>query len=113
MEEKDNSWHERGELPPVGTVCEVFNHEFGSNAAWEKCTILFMGKFKCVYSSDSCHERVGNVDLTGVIEFRPIRTEREKFIEAALAVNPWMSGKKMTNALGYLYDAGFRAPDSK
>ncbi len=105
-------WFEDGELPPVGTECEVFNHEFHGNAAWEKCTILFMGKFKCIYSSESCHERVGNVDLTGAIEFRPIKTDKEKAIEAArVLLEKVVEGESFLNTL---YDAGLlRLPDQK
>lgn len=52
-------------LPPAGTECMVLNPEF-DNAQWEKCKILYMGNFICVYESESCKERVGNHDLYNV-----------------------------------------------
>lgn len=74
-------------LPPVGTVCEVLNNTL-HRPEWERCTILFMGKFKAVYESDSCHEHVADISEDWMISFRPIRTpeqiaaeEREKAIE--------------------------------
>jgi hypothetical protein len=99
-------------LPPVGTVCEVLNNALGQSAQWEKCTILFMGKFKCVYDSESCRERIGNVDLTGDVHFRPLKTERERAIEDILDI--YHNGddigqidnvKELATAL---YDAGYR-----
>lgn len=109
-----NEWFERGELPPVGTECEVLNHQFTSNAAWEKCTILFMGKFKCIYNSESCHERVGSVELTGAIEFRPIRTEREKAIEVATPLIESLKFSSYAKIAEALYDAGLlRLPEDK
>ena len=101
--EVDNSWHERGELPPVGTECEVLNNEL-YNPAWEKCTIIYMSTYKCIYSAESRSEMVGNVDLTGAIEFRPLRTEREKAIDAACkAIGDVMGGRLIIERL---YDAG-------
>lgn len=75
-------WHEKDELPPVGVECEVYNHDLGSNAAWEKCTILWVGKTKCVYESESCYERVVDISGPNYAEFRPLRTEREKFVDS-------------------------------
>lgn len=77
--------HWTGEgLPPAGTVCEVLNNTL-DRPEWERCTILFMGKFKAIYESESCHERVADVSESWMISFRPIRTpeqiaseEREK-----------------------------------
>ena len=109
-----NEWFERGELPPVGTECEVLNHQFTSNAAWEKCTIIFMGKFKCIYNSESCHERVGSVELTGAIEFRPICTEREKAIDAAINIIKKSKEWTFKEIMAELYDAGsLRLPEDK
>ena len=75
----DNSWHERGELPPVGIWCEVREVN-----GWLKTFIVgFDEEGYCVYrtpwnegvsdfDADDCHER-----------FRPLRTEREKAIDEA------------------------------
>lgn len=77
----DNSWYEKGEPPPVGAVCEVYNDIADGHPAWEGCELLFVGKFKVVYNSNSCYERVADVEN---VKFRPIKTEREKFVEAAV-----------------------------
>lgn len=111
--ERPVSWNGEG-LPPVGTVCEVHNAGL-RNPEWERCTILFMGAFKCVYESDSCHERVADVsDDYCITSFRPLRTpeqiaaeEREKAIDAmqeAVSKDP-QYGRKVCAAL---YDAGYR-----
>lgn len=75
--ESDNDWYDYENqkaisLPPVGAECEVFNHNLGKSADWEKAKILFIGVFKCVYTSESCNERVGDVDTIDAVEFRPI-----------------------------------------
>ncbi|WGH49795.1 hypothetical protein [Alishewanella phage vB_AspM_Slickus01] len=107
----DSSWHKGGEYPPAGTKCEVLNNSL-SNPEWEKAVIHFVGKIVCVYSSDSCTERCARLDF---VKFRPIKSERDKFIEAgvqALKNRGWDTITKVTtDALCHLYDAGFRAPD--
>ncbi len=70
-------------LPPVGTVCEVLNNTL-DRPEWERCTILFMGKFKAVYESDSCHERVADVSEDWMISFRPLRTPEQIAAEERL-----------------------------
>lgn len=72
---QDNGWFERGELPPVGVVCEAYitnpeqwieaeivSHKDGFAIGW--CKSVMMG----------CHG-----DKAG--EFRPIRTERDQLVE--------------------------------
>lgn len=88
-------------LPPVGTVCEI-NLTSGE---WIKCTILFSGNDLIVFH-DGEEERA---EYSNPKCFRPIRTDRERFIEAAKkhgSVDPdeWM---------GSLYDAGFHLPEVK
>lgn len=70
-------------LPPVGTVCEVLNNTL-DRTEWERCTILFMGKFKAVYESESCHERVADISESWMIGFRPLRTPEQIAAEEAL-----------------------------
>lgn len=79
------AWDGKG-LPPTGTVCEVLNNTL-DRPEWERCTILFMGKFKAVYESESCHERVADVSESWMISFRPIRTPEQLAAERrALAI---------------------------
>lgn len=103
----DNSWHERGELPPVGTKCEVLNNEL-YNPAWKKCTIIFRGMYKCIYSAESRSEIGGNVGITDAIRFRPLRTEREKAIDEMLLAIDHIKEGNFETFIGALYDAGYR-----
>lgn len=105
-------WNGEG-LPPVGTECEILNNDL-SNAAWEKCTILFSGKHRIVYDSESCSERVGYRDC---LQFRPIKTpaqiaadEREAAIEAMWKIYWQPDAPTAKEALGLLWDAGLRFP---
>ncbi|WGH49601.1 hypothetical protein [Alishewanella phage vB_AspM_Slicko01] len=92
----DNSWHERGEPPPVGALFEyaVDRHS---------------------YITSLIHERSGIVWLAGIglvifnpKHFKPIKSEREKFIDAAYKAAYFTTSCKVS--LGKLYDAGFSAP---
>jgi len=110
-------------LPPVGTVCEVLNRNLG-NAEWERCTILYSGKHRVVYSSESCEERTAFIDsLLTFRQLRFIRTpeqiaadEREKAVKAMIEDSqPDYSAGELLNASEYvecavyaLYDAGYR-----
>ena len=67
-------------MPKEGEECEVLNHSIG-HGRWEVCKVLFMGRFKMVYTSESCQENIGNIDIAGQIEFRPIKTPRIKAID--------------------------------
>lgn len=104
-------WNGEG-LPPVGTRCDVFNNEL-SGPEWESCTILYSGKFRVMYDSESCYERVGFIDN---LKFRQTRTpeqiaaeERESSIEAMnTLVGDIDSIPTWTDALAKLYDAGYR-----
>jgi hypothetical protein len=106
-------WSGEG-LPPVGTLCEVMNSTL-DNPDWERCTILFMGKFKAVYESESCHERVADVSESWMIDFRPIRTpeqiaaeERQSAIDEMWSAYWHPDVPTAKEALGLLYDAGYR-----
>jgi len=80
------SWSGEG-LPPVGVVCDVFNREL-SNPEWEKCTILFAGKHRFLYDSESCAERCGYIEN---LEFRPIRTPEQIESDARIkAAQEWL-----------------------
>lgn len=96
------------EWPKAGAKCEVLNDELIS-AEWEECEILFIGKFKVVYNSESCNERIANIDSCS---FRPINTDRERFIEAALNAANKVKPECDVTFAGALYDAGFKAPDN-
>lgn len=110
-------WSGEG-LPPVGTVCEVLNNTL-DRPEWERCTILFMGKFKAIYESESCHERVADVSESWMISFRPLRPlrtpeqiaaeEREKAVSQMAVVALAGDNHLITKVyLVRLYDAGYR-----
>jgi hypothetical protein len=117
----DLPWDGTG-LPPVGTVCEALNQEL-SSPEWEKCTVLFCGKYRILYDSESCSERVGYIEDTA---FRPIRTAEQLAAEEREVVINEMIGKIKDHPNKYpdvshfrqlkiqedtcidLYDAGFR-----
>ena len=98
-------------LPPAGAECEVMNPQL-DNAQWEKCKILYMGKFICVYESESCLERSGNHDLYN-IQFRPLKTEKEKFVERLVLIMNDNTNATFTEISGILYDKGLRFTDIK
>lgn len=69
---QDNKWLERGELPPVGTECEI---DLG--AKWRKAFVVgrnYTGRI--VVEIDTCDFIVADG-----CTFRPIRTERDVLIE--------------------------------
>jgi hypothetical protein len=89
-EETPTTWRgpEDG-LPPVGTVCAVLNSTLGS-PKWERCTILYSGKKRVMYDSESCEERVAFIED---LKFRKARTpeqikaeQREKAVAKLAAV---------------------------
>lgn len=129
---QDNSWHERGGLPPVGTVCEAKYTDFAmanidrlmleliSNAnqsSWFQIKVVSAAEDD-VFFVASGYPRALNVKA---LEFRPLRTEREKAIdEMADAVKS--SGKYSNYTIcddvikvisERLYDAGYRKEQNK
>ena len=100
----DNSWHERGELPPVGAECEV--------------SVLDQGYFdfevRGYYQGKVWMASAETGDITEMVnhcKFRPIKSERERFIDAATSV--FYNGSHCERMAAALFDAGFRAPSDK
>ena len=104
--EQDNSWHERREFPPAGCKCEFCNSD-DEWADWLRS--VFVG-------FDSTGNGVVSVfgDDKGVLwissnpdDFRPLRTEREKAIDAACdavcKAGPYDHEREL---ISKLYDAG-------
>ena len=72
----DNSWHERGELPPAGTVCDAY--DFG-HSQWIRVKTLdakSRDELACATIKDEVYGR-----LIWCNKFRPIKTERELLID--------------------------------
>ena len=105
--EPDNSWHDRGELPPVGTECE-FNHpEF---KRFVGCLVVGHHRHEAVCAPSGGNYFGGSASqFRPLIQLRPLRTEREKAIDAALSVLP-IGGNDNTRSAKFiiekLYDAG-------
>ena len=104
---QDNSWHERGELPPVGCECEAMR-----DGEWVAVEVL--------------RHRVNNVgvnvaavmDCTSfnvfwATDFRPLRTEREKAIDDMLLAIDHIKEGNFETFISALYDAGYRRVASK
>ena len=102
--EVDNSWHERGELPPVGYECsavcdgqwvtvEVLRHRV-NNAGMNSAAVMSCASFNVFWATD----------------FRPLRTEREKAFDeiAALVRNGLVSPEMAKEFAVKMYDAGLK-----
>ena len=107
--EDKNDWHERGDLPPVGTKCEYAAIKQDSKAAiipgnWYSGTIVAYYE-GYVWTSDNGIRRLSNT------RFRPLQTERERWIETAGKVA--VGSRNHAEFLGRLYDAGLaKMPES-
>lgn len=91
------NWHERGELPPVGVECE-YRYKHQQDANWRRGKIMYIGTDLFV-AFDGHEERAHFVDNA---KFRPIKSHREKVIEAACKVQIEI-GKSLFESL---YNAG-------
>lgn len=70
----DNSWYERGELPPVGERCVIYS--VGNNGEEVTFIGVTIDNYPVFGTSDTrVFVERGNYEL------RPLRTEREKAIE--------------------------------
>ena len=69
------AWDGQG-LPPVGTVCEMQYNE----SQWGEVTITAYGKQYFLFEDDKGQELVEHIDR---INLRPIKSDREKWIDAA------------------------------
>ena len=100
--EVENTWFERGELPRVGTVCEISN----CGQDFVRIKILYMGKTICLgrlpYKIDEQHFHLSSV------KFRPLKTEKEKFVERLVLIMNDNTNATFTEISGVLYDKGLR-----
>ena len=116
-----NEWLERGELPPVGFTqneCELTGlcyerfSEFEVVAHVNGKAIIAVTKYTCGSSGVWANALESRF-------FKPIRTEREKVIEAAAQAfhancMSDYSGQPFLDGLSALYDAGLlRLPEDK
>ena len=98
----DNSWHERGELPPAGVPVELW---WGGSFAFNCEFITRRRHHYVMWNLDA--DRPDAADYMNS-EFRPVRTEREKAIDEMadlIAKSVFGSAKCQAEKL---YDAGYR-----
>lgn len=102
----DAQWFERGELPPVGEVCEVMHLD-----RWVCCEVI--AHFEQSWGMVAAYTvgiNGGNAKLLEQCnpeDFRPLRTEREVAIEEMCNV-AGLGGLVFGLVAGELYDAGYR-----
>lgn len=107
---EDSSWFERGELPPVGARFEAY-FEQDHHPKWSAGVVAYKSIEHTILKFDDGEENhYKTSELKKIGKFRPIRTEREKAIEAAIAVD----GSITMLQAAALYDAGLlRIPEEK
>lgn len=114
FERINNNWHERGELPPVGFECLCQAKKDVGRSSFCKVKIVGYGKTTVAMESlqNIINAKAGDlfVESFDDLEFRPIRTEREKVIDAALKVSAHTSKQDprdmMVAVIHKLYEAG-------
>lgn len=100
-------WFEKGEYPPIGTLCEF---SWARKVNWYPCVLLpdgYIASKKLPYAEWVVNKIVEFGDL----EFRPIKSEKEKVIQAAASefhkkCMADYSGQPFIDGLTALYDAG-------
>ena len=103
---QDSSWHERGELPPVGEKCVIY--AAGNNGE----EVTFIGVTTDNYPVFETSEKRVFVER-GKYEFRPLHTERDKAIDEMVCEfidhhgDP-KGGERYLGIAAKLYDAGYR-----
>ena len=98
---QDNSWHERGEFPPVGTICEMIDDK----NTWLECEVISHKDGSCIGWIPSRKSPFYTYDKS---EFRPLRTEREKVIDEMYQAAFSIGSKINAETIGAIYDAGYR-----
>ena len=99
---QDNSWYERGELPPVGTICKMIDDK----NTWLECEIIAHKNSFCIGWISSRNAPFYTDDKS---EFRPLHTEREKAIDELNAlVGDIEKYPTWRDAIVGIIDAGYR-----
>jgi hypothetical protein len=108
---KPTQWRgQQDGLPPVGTECEVNRLHSGG---WKRCTVKLYDDHDVVCRGFDSGQLFSA--MTPTVEFRPLQTERDKAIEAAVDVIRNSYGENIIQdfitdndrrLMGALYDAG-------
>lgn len=102
---KPNDWHERGELPPVGTGCEYI---IGERRGYNKCTFVGLNSRGSIVIEDYNGEY--KTYHSHQIKFRSLRTERDVLVEDMLShdCEPQEGMLSRRDFCAALIDAGWR-----
>ena len=100
---QDNSWHKRGEFPPVGCECYI-RHSGWNSEKYEKVTVAAITNEYVIvkYATFEQHYMLND------ISFHPLRTEREKAIDEMLLAVDHIKEGNFETFIEALYDAGYR-----
>ena len=109
--EVTNSWHERGELPPVGCECYI-RHSCWNSEKYEKVTVAAITNEYVIVKYATFEQHYMLKDIS----FRPLRTEREKAIDeiaASIGAQFKFEGYDLHTRIirslsEFIYDAGYR-----
>ena len=117
---KDNSWFERGELPPVGCEC-VWVDESGVDCpagvrypdVGEVVSVRAHadtpgGDVIAIFTWESGGDGLRVAASRMPEDFRPLRTEREKAIDEMFQAAFSIGSEINAETIGALYDAGYR-----
>jgi len=117
---QDNRWHGRGEFPPAGVVCEMWDV-----SGWNPASIIGRDDQGLCVASVHFDEHSGYRASPLVSDFRPIKTDpelqRDVDIREALEhiKQDWYAkpgatvSEYVVNAITQLYDAGWRKQMSR
>lgn len=130
MQKQDNSWHEHGELPPVGCECEWIDKSGVDCSSGVKYPTVGDVVYVCA------HRKTPRGNIAAIFtwtedgyglsvaaskmasDFRPLRTEREKAIDEMVKVLIGNDDRSAIQSAAVhtaesLYDAGYRKEQSK
>ena len=112
---QDNRWHGRGEFPPAGVVCEMWDV-----SGWNPASIIGRDDQGLCVASVHFDEHRGYRSSAQIADFRPLKTDpelqRDVDIKEALEhitqdwyTQPTISvSEYVEDAVAQLYDAGYR-----
>ena len=96
---KVGDWHKKGELPPVGEVCEAY---IDYPPQWIESEIV---AHKDGFAIGWCKSVMKGCHGDKAHEFRPLRTERVKAINEMMEHCDYLGSRDFA---GKLFDAGYR-----
>lgn len=101
-------WHKKGELPPVGEICEI-HHSCWNESKFEKVKIAAITKDYLIVEYATFEQHYLRKDMS----FRSLRTERDRAIDEIVSefIDHYGDPKGGERYLGIaekLYDAGYR-----